>query len=248
VKWAYGITTVPRRRRTTLPKTVETLAAAGFHEPRYFVDDWDGTEYPNATYRRPKIRTFGNWILGMAELYIREPDADRYAMFQDDIVACVRLREYLERSTVQPNAYWNCITYPSNADIAERTGWNLGNRQGLGAQGLVFTNKGLLDLITVSRIAERVKDKGRGWKSVDGGIVFAMRKMGYAELVHYPSLIGHTGVQSSMGNGAQPHIPFDPTYDPNIGTQYEQPPKPVQATRMRLQQAARRVVPFRRRP
>jgi hypothetical protein len=252
VEWAYGITTVPSRRRTTLPKTVSSLAEAGFDKPRYFVDSWDGHTYPGeATYRSPQIRTFGNWILALAELYIRQPYADRYAVFQDDVVACKKLREHLERSTTQADAYWNCITYPGNMEIAKRTGWNAGNRQGLGAQGLVFSNDAVLKLLVDSRIGARVRDRARGWKSVDGAVVFAMAKVGYSELVHYPSLMGHTGVTSSMGNGSQPFIPFDPTYDPTLGAVYQLPPKREQKVKpvsFRIKNGPFRPTPYRQRP
>jgi hypothetical protein len=36
--WAYGITTVPSRLTTLLPRTITSLAAAGFDKPHLFVD------------------------------------------------------------------------------------------------------------------------------------------------------------------------------------------------------------------
>src|SRR3954465_7467772 len=88
--WAYGITTVPERRYDLLPRTIHSLARGGFDLPRLFIDgheksyhEWDTLPQ---TIRYPAIRTMGNWLLGLWELYIREPAADRYAIFQDDCV------------------------------------------------------------------------------------------------------------------------------------------------------------------
>lgn len=259
VNWAYGVTTVPKRRTDLLPRTLRSLAAAGFDRPRLFVDAWEGEAYPGyeLTTRSPRIRTFGNWMLAMAELYIRNPDADRFAIFQDDVLACQRLRDYLEHTTTHDKAYWNCICYPSNANLATGTGWLQSNQAGLGAQGLVFTNLGLVTLLTSAYTVGRPKNPHRGWRGIDGGIVSAMRRVGWRELAHYPSLLGHTGVHSSMGNGSQPQITafLGESYDPTDGVQYAPPATPrrdrPRSGKLEPKRGARplhRSVPVRRRP
>ena len=44
----------------------------------------------------------------------------------------------------------------------------------------------------------------RGWKKTDGIIITAMKKAGYKEYVHNPSLVQHTGAVSSMRNRPHP--------------------------------------------
>src|SRR5262245_44675106 len=77
--WAYGVTTVPERGEI-LALTLTSLTAAGFPSPRIFTDTGMGLK--------------GRWWTGMLELYIREPNASYYAMFQDDIEAVRGLRQY----------------------------------------------------------------------------------------------------------------------------------------------------------
>lgn len=217
--WEYGITTVPERRSDLLPRTIQSLRDAGFDKPRLFID---GSADPQG-YRndfkldvtvRERIRTYGNWYLGMCELYIRNPLSERYAMFQDDIICCKGLREYLEHCTYPDHGYMNLITYPQNEVLKIQhnpgvpkdsiVGWYPSNQLGKGAQGLVFNRETLIRLLTSPYLADRVQDEKRGHRGIDGGIVMALKGMSYTEYVHSPSLIRHVGVDSTMGNHPQP--------------------------------------------
>ncbi len=215
-KWAYGITTVPSRRESLFPRTLASLKLAGFDKPRLFVDgDVDGSWYRShglgleITCRYPAIRTYGNWILSLIELYIREPTADRYAIFQDDFVTYVNLREYLDKCIYPEKGYLNLYTFPSNQQLAPagKTGWYLSNQMGRGAVALVFSVGAVRTLLTnqasVDHLVERPQDAHRGHKAVDGGIVTALKKAEWKEYVHNPSLVQHTGIVSSMGNPQQ---------------------------------------------
>jgi hypothetical protein len=97
--WAYGVTTVPSRRNDLLPETLCSLCEAGFDAPRLFVDGdndpkgWEREFGLETTCRYPTIRTHGNWILALSELFIREPHAERYALFQDDLITYRNLRD-----------------------------------------------------------------------------------------------------------------------------------------------------------
>ena len=100
ISWGYGITTVPSRIDTYLPQTIESLGRAGFDCPHLFVDGIrDISDYEcfdlHITNRWPKIRTVANWVLGAWELLFRYPDATHYAMFEDDLVTCRGLKNYL---------------------------------------------------------------------------------------------------------------------------------------------------------
>ncbi len=210
MKWQVGLTTVPSRRSDLLPRTLASLKAAGFPSPRLFVDGcndgpgWEREFGLGVTTRFPKLNVYGNWVLGLAELLVREPHADRYAMFQDDLVTCRGLREYLEGCEMPARGYLNLYTYAKNAAAipAGHQGWHPAAERGKGALGLVFTREAVLALLThqdaAAHIVERPLHPTRGWRAVDGGVVDALRKAGWREFVHAPSLLQHVGQLSAM--------------------------------------------------
>lgn len=212
LNWAYGVTTVPGRFEELLPRTLNSLAAAGFDNPRLFID---GTHrYPadiqagyETTHHVPPLRAFGNWVTAAWELLIREPGADRYAIFQDDLVCCQHLREYLEKLPwPEGKAYCNPYTWHVN-EKAENwgKGWYPSDQWGRGAVCLIFDNPGLRALLGSPKLAMRPGDAKRGHCGIDGAIISAMTELEYIEYVHYPSLLQHTGLASAIGN--QPHPP-----------------------------------------
>jgi len=212
IKWAYGITTVPERIDDLFPGTLNSLKNAGFESPHVFVDGGsDLTAYSKfdleVTLRGSQnVRTAGNWVLSLYELYIRNPTADRYAIFQDDFVTYKNLREYLEKCEFPSHGYWNLYTFPANQELApdqESVGWYLSNQYGRGAVALVFSLEGVTKLLTSQHMIMRPQDPRRGWRAVDGGVVTALKKEGWKEYVHNPSLVQHTGDISAMRN--KPH-------------------------------------------
>lgn len=220
--WAYGVTTtncglskdgqltgpVPDRINNLLPRTLESLRGAGFDQPRLFVDGAeDGTAYEHfgleVTTRFPTIRTHGNWVLSLYELYIRNPTVDRYAMFQDDFVTYKNLRQYFDHCEYPERGYLNLYTFPKNQARAPKdgsTGFYLSNQLGKGAVALVFDLTAVEIILTAAHMFSRPQNAKRGWRAVDGGIVDSMKKGGGREYVHNPSLVQHTGINSSMGN------------------------------------------------
>lgn len=221
MQWQYGITCTFERFNDLLPKTIKSLEVARFSEPRLFLDECTATYYAShleTTERYPKIKTFGNWLLSLLELYLRDPKADRYCIFQDDLLAVKNLREYID------------LSFPADANIAGSLGkrylnlytcreeepgpgtprgWHESRQQGRGALGLVFDNRGVRDLF-LSGILDHAKDS-RGCRGVDGAVVdgistnrYGLGKMGYKEWVHNPSLLQHTGAVSQTKRHDQP--------------------------------------------
>ena len=218
MEWSYGVTTVPERFETTLPRTLVSLRMAGFPEPRLFVDG--GLEplvYHErfglpATCRHPKVHIFGSFVLALWELHLRHPEAERFAVFQDDFVTYRNLRDYLESCEYPETGYWNLYTFPKNQKLAAtrlqgETGWYPSNQLGKGAVALVFSREAVATLLGSRHIAVRPSDldthrkRKRAKKFVDGAIVEAMRQAGWTEYVHSPSLVQHTGEVSVAGNG-----------------------------------------------
>ena len=202
--WAYGVTTSPTREKTLLPQTLASLAAGGFDRPRVFVDGPPGT-HTNlnlpVVYRSEQIRTYGNFYLALLELMIREPTADRYAIFQDDLVTYRNLRAYLDTVPDPPRGYWNLYTFPHNLRHCNgHVGWSHSDQMGKGAVALVFPRDAARTLATQHHMISKPEDPKRGWKTLDGCIITAMKAMGYKEYIHNPSLVQHTGDESSIGN------------------------------------------------
>lgn len=218
LRWAVGVTTVPERRETLLPRTLASLEAAGFDhcDVRLFVDG--GATFPSGftgvkmSSRFPRLHCAGNWLLALAELWLRDPLADRWAVFQDDLVACRNLRAYLEACPFPERGYLNLYTFASNQARAPKTpdgrgslvGWYPSNQLGRGAVGLVFDRAGVVTLLSSRHVWARnypdPKAPERRTKAIDGGIVTAMQAAGWAEWVHNPSLLQHTGDVSTVGN------------------------------------------------
>lgn len=196
--WEYGVTTVPQRIDHVLPRTLRSLERGGFHihQDRIFVD---GSIMPNhmpkAVCRGKPIGQFGNYILALWELYLRNPHADYYAMFEDDIVMCRNARAYLEDTMPGLPGYVNLYTAPENASSQRRVGWYGSDQVGRGALALVFHHHQLLYLLYQSSLVHHPKDAHKGKKAADWAIKRAMGER-YAEYVHNPSLVQHVGEMS----------------------------------------------------
>ena len=222
LSWSYGVTTIPARRHSHLPRTLRSMALAGWDRPRLFVDGVArgdcglcksyqelGLEitghYPEMKSGRS---TYGNWAMALAELYARDQECDRYAIFQDDVVCCLNLRKYLDACAYPSDGYWNLYTFPVNYRLIRKIqGWGKSNQRGLGALALVFNRSTVVKLLSSSTLLElpvmpvRLKTKGRNnerWRAVDGAVVTAMKNAGYREYVHNPSLVQHTGIESYL--------------------------------------------------
>ncbi len=183
----YGITTIPQRRELFLRST-SSLARAGFDSPIIFTDGRSGET----------LGAFGNWLLSLMELWIRDPSAERYALFQDDLVAIKGIREYLDKMPLPHGGYYNLYAHPDNKARIAGKGWNLSDQCGKGALALIFDRGTVLKLLTSRRLLERPLHPQRGWRFIDGGVSDAMRDYGIKEYFHYPSLVAHTGILSTM--------------------------------------------------
>lgn len=209
--WMYGVTTVPERRTEHLPRTLKSLEGAGFPNPTLFIDgDWDYKSWHDeftldCVMRYPRLRVFGNWSLALAELYLRNPNASYYAIFQDDFIVSRNLRQYIEGIKFPDKGYLNLYTFPKNQKLSNgRIGFYPSNQRGKGAVGLIFNIEGVQLLLQHNHMIGRVRDITLGHKFVDGSVVESMRKAGWTEYVHNPSIIQHLGFKSSTGNPKQP--------------------------------------------
>lgn len=196
MNWAYGITTVPERVNTLLPQTIASLAAAGFDCPVLFVDGHIPSYDDLEVVCHPRVGQLRNWMHGLFYLFATK-DADRYAIFEDDVLACRQLREYLERCP-PGKVYWNLITLDENRlHTKDVPGWHESNQLGRSACGLVFDRATVDCLLRMERF---VRGPDSGETMSDAVVIATLKSLGYKELVHYPSLLQHVGLESTLGN------------------------------------------------
>jgi hypothetical protein len=221
--WSYGITTIPIRKYTLLPRTLESLRIAGFNEPRLFMDGID-TDYTQlyqyqVSQRDIPLKAVGNWILSAWELYLRNPLADRYAIFQDDLITYKNLRQYLDICPFPNKGYLNLYTWPMNYKLSpderilqnipnvNKGIWYKSNQWGKGALGLVFDNDGFRTLLNSPILLNKPRAEQWADRNIDGMVMEAMYAKDYFEYVHDPSLLQHIGIESSMGSKDMPIAP-----------------------------------------
>jgi hypothetical protein len=196
MNWAYGITTVPERVSSLLPQTIASLAAAGFDRPVLFVDGHISGYDDLEVVCHPRVGQLCNWMHGLFYLFATK-DADRYAIFEDDVLACRQLREYLDRCP-PGKVYWNLITLDENrAYTNDFPGWHESNQLGRSACGLVFDRATVDCLLRMERF---VRGPASNETMSDAVVIATLKSLGYRELVHYPSLLQHVGLESTLGN------------------------------------------------
>jgi len=220
MKWAYGVRTVLQSDRVRvdqyLPRTLKSLWHAGFRHPWLFVDGaMDDTNYTHfglltVTTRWPALGVTGNFVLSLWELMLRFPDADRYILFEDDLICCRNIRPYLDRLSYRPQSYWNLYTCPYYQTACPpwrqgsgREGFYRTPHKGKGALALVFDRTAAVTLMSSQWLAQRLLE-APGEDPIDGLIATAMHKAGFREWAHTPSLVQHVGEVSSFGNGPHP--------------------------------------------
>jgi hypothetical protein len=223
MKFAYGITTVPERRFRELPNTIQSLSVAGFDEPILFIDgiahDSTNLDYDQLglqlIFRGSRVGGYANWVLGLVELYLRNPTADRFVMFEDDLLACIHLHRYLEGCAYKEMAYYNLLTHNQYIQIIQAVpeGWFPSGQRGLGAVGLMFDNQTASQLLAYDLLLKNCTTCNRP-RSIDGAICNALSRVGIKEYVHWPSLLQHTGIESTQGHNYGTVGSFNPEFDP----------------------------------
>ncbi len=258
-RWAYGVITVPERKDNLLPRTLASLAIGGFPTPHLFVDGcsptlaveyWERFKLPISPRPGPiRVHCIGNWWLALVELYVRNPTARRYALFQDDMVMVKDCRSYLDKipypggdDWVEPhnlgarqrgkrpcylNLYTACNkslqtsqTLPPTTQnglpgtyTGRKTGWYESNQKGKGAVALVFCRAAVAALLTSPTFVQKPLAASTPWHNMDGCIGDSFRLAGWFEMIHWPSLVQHTGDKTTMGPDhlqSQPGAPSFP--------------------------------------
>ena len=197
MRWAVGVTTV-RERSESLMRTLQSLAAAGFAEVRVYEDS-------------ERLGCVANWWLTACQLLVRS--ADRYAIFQDDVV-CVRgLRAYLEAQRLESRTYWNLYASPPSRQKGEsqtwppskQCGWFPSSQCCRGALALVFDRAGLETAVFSQHMRSALTYR----TAADAAVCESLsRGAGYLELIHSPSLVQHMDEPSTVGHASLRSLDF----------------------------------------
>jgi hypothetical protein len=208
--WAVGVTTAPRRQ-ATLEWTLDSLYRAGWGTPRLFVDSAtaiaDRFAHLPVTLREPAVGAWPNFYLGLAELLMREPEADAYLMVQDDVIFydCEDLRAYLERSLWPAEPIGAVSLYCPTIYTQPEPGWH--RHQGewvYGALAFLFPRESAQRLIADLRVLEHRWSRWNGGKAnID--VVIGRWAVRHKRPVYYPtpSLVQHIGDTSTIWRGAR---------------------------------------------
>ena len=214
MKWSVAVTTCNERRTTFLPRTLRSLAAAGFIDPHLHCDgistkfvlplDVNRRQANRATLHNPSVGAIGSWLLTLWQLWLTDSQADYYAIFQDDVVLCRNVCEYLEkRIGLIQTGYLNLYTDVANDNLLgtynkpskDFQGWYQSDQTGRGAVALVFP-----------RLAVPAVLSWKKWlyldttASIDGMVSTALRMAYFTEYVHNPSLVQHVGNPSLLNH------------------------------------------------
>lgn len=189
MKWSYGLTTCGERHGSvSYHKTLESLNRAGFatRGMGIFIDGERGENYG----------IVGNWILSAWELFLREPKADIYVIFQDDIICCRDIKPYLQKTiSIHLDRYYNLYTGNSNWKHLQNkpsfcNGWSESNQLGRGALALAFPRPVFMKLLSSQELVSKPQQP-KGTIAIDGVISDSLRPLGIKEMIHYPSLVQH---------------------------------------------------------
>jgi len=203
--WSVGVTTAGRRQ-PTLARALESLAQAGWEQPRLFADADAFIPEESAalpiTRRDSQLGAFPNWLLGMAELVLREPHADAYLMCQDDVVFCRGLRAFLERS-LWPSDRVGVVSLhcPGHYARGKLPGFHIEDRgwDSWGAQAYVFPNNSAFELLGIPAFwLHRAAGPAHGLKNIDSVVGLWCREAKRPYYVHAPSLAEHIGNCSTL--------------------------------------------------
>lgn len=205
-RWAVGMTTAPRRI-PTLERSLASVANAGWSQVRLFAEpntDLKNRSEHAITQRDYVLGAFPNFYLGLSELFLRDPHAQAYLMFQDDVEIAAGARKYLERVLwPQPTEQCGIVSlycpshHLSNGHAGfqiESAGWDT-----WGALAYVFSPTSVIAFLTDAHvICHRRRGPADGLKNVDSVAGKWCSRTGWNYYVHTPSLVQHTGRTSTL--------------------------------------------------
>lgn len=203
--WMVGVTTSPRSE-PTLDLTLDSIRRAGWSTPWLFLDGSVPIAARHAhlpvTFRENRTGAWPNYFLALAELIMRNPDADAYLLFQDDVelAAGENVRAYLEQILWPANDVGVVSLFTSSAYDRPHAGWyRLEDRWIWGALTMIFSNKAAWSFLSDPEVvAHRRSLEFNGMRQIDVTIGRWAKRQGYAIMHPVPSLVQHIGDKSTL--------------------------------------------------
>jgi hypothetical protein len=201
LKWAVGVTVAPRKE-PTIDYCYGSFLCAGFR-PHVFKEPGVSLHpniFKNGFTERPRrLGAWKNWLYGLKELREKNPDADIYGMFQDDVLLCKNIRSYLEINLPPENTGVFSVFTPSHYKGQNR--WNMIDKGvDLWMAQTFFFYKDALDSLLSNNII-------RGWnrdRNIDSKVGEWANSVGRPVYYHTPSLGQHVGHSSTIWEGSNP--------------------------------------------
>ncbi|MCA9136411.1 MAG: hypothetical protein KDB00_06625 [Planctomycetales bacterium] len=208
--WAVGVTTSPRRL-PTVGRCVESVVDSGWTDPVIFVDG--DVELPasmaslNTCRRIPALGAFPNYVLSLAELFMRDPYADAYLMIQDDalFLGAPSIREYLESVLWPISGPCMASLYCSKKYNQESAGWHRfpGNWV-WGAVSFVYSSDAVKRFLSSPMVLDhRALPDDQGLSKIDVLLGQFAVSNDIPVLFPSPSLVQHIGTVSTIWNVAR---------------------------------------------
>jgi glycosyltransferase involved in cell wall biosynthesis len=210
--WQIGLLTAPRRV-PTIRKTLENLDGAGFGPIHIFAEPGSALpadiENGRLTIHTRRLGNFANFYSSLATLFERDPDADCYAIFQDDILVAMGAREWCERE-FWPQGAGIVSLFTPQIHSDGLPGWTLkspGFYRIYGAQALVFRG----DVVRRFLADPLVLHSHGLYEHNDDAVVSGWAARNQLPIAyHSPSLVQHVGTVSSIyAYGPDPRVVAD---------------------------------------
>jgi hypothetical protein len=207
--WAVGVITSPRLN-PTLDTCLDSLKRAGWGSPRLFVDNATSIALRHAslplTLREPGIGAWPNYYLALAELVLREPEADAYLMVEDDVLFFDRedLRAYLEAILWPSEPIGAVSLYCSSMYTRPSAGWHrFDGEWQWGALAFLFSRESARQFLGDPLVLAHRSRNEEGLADAD---LLIGRWSAQRELPIYfptPSLVQHIGETSAIWPSAR---------------------------------------------
>ncbi len=201
--WAVGVTTSPRTQ-PTLQTCVDALQRSGWGEIHLFLDG--SVRVPRhlarlpTTWREQRVGACPAWYLSLAELVAIHPEADAFAIFQDDAYVHDResLREYLEETLWKEQGRSLVSLY--NPGVFETCGWHrMPTDWDWGSLAVIFpADVARLFLSDPAVMRRSLPQRNGQHRPIPELIREWTHRRGIDVWCPYPSLVQHIGSTSSI--------------------------------------------------
>lgn len=199
-EWAAAMLTAPRSA-PKIETAIGSLRTAGFTSLKIFAEPnaWLPESIDRALITRRSIRhgNFLNFYACLSTMLEQQPDADAYAVFQDDIHAAAGMRQWCE-AQLWPMGNGVVSLFTPKIHSQELQGWRIvapGVQRVCGAQALVFRGDWLRMFLSDPHVLHELQLRNFGDDAILG---CWLGRNGLGIAYYTPSPVQHLGTVSSI--------------------------------------------------